>query len=146
MRRDGEPLANAVKRRRQKEVVTDEHQVAAGERPPSPVGEESGAASPLSTDPADRTLEVAEADQRQPTAANANRGEAAHRSLVYDRDFEEIIRQEAREMLTGYLRNGTDCLSASTMRRIIQVAGMSIVGSTMAVSRVDREVRRVTTT
>jgi hypothetical protein len=49
-------------------------------------------------------------------------------------------------MLTGYLRNGTDCLSASTVRRIVQVAGMSVVGSTMAISRVDREVRRVTTT
>jgi hypothetical protein len=49
-------------------------------------------------------------------------------------------------MLTGNLRSGTDCLSASTVRRVIKVAGMSVVGSTMAVSWLDREVRRVTTT
>jgi hypothetical protein len=49
-------------------------------------------------------------------------------------------------MLTGYLRDSTDCLSASTVRRVVQVAGMSVVGSAMAVSRLDREVRRITTT
>ncbi len=49
-------------------------------------------------------------------------------------------------MLTGFLKDGTDYLSASTVRRVVQVAGMSIVGSTMAVSRLDREVRRITTT
>jgi hypothetical protein len=49
-------------------------------------------------------------------------------------------------MLTGYLRDGTDYLSASTVRRVVQVADMSVVGSAMAVSRLDREVRRITTT
>ena len=63
-----------------------------------------------------------------------------------NRHFEEVLRQEAREMLTGFLKDGTDYLSASTVRRVIQVVGMSIVGSTMAVSRLDKEVRRVTTT
>jgi hypothetical protein len=33
VRRDGEPLANATKRRRQKEAATDKHQVAAGSGP-----------------------------------------------------------------------------------------------------------------
>ncbi len=146
VRRDGEPLANAAKRWRQKEAATDEHQVAAGERPPSPEGEESRTAPPSYTDPTDRLQGVADADRCQPTVAEAGCGEAAHRSSEYNRDFEEILRQEAREMLTGYLRDGTDCLSASTVRRIVQVAGMSVVGSTMAVSRLDREVRRVTTT
>jgi hypothetical protein len=49
-------------------------------------------------------------------------------------------------MLTGYLRDGTDCLSASMVRRVIQVAGMSVVGSAMAISRLDREIHRITTT
>ncbi len=110
------------------------------------MGEELRAAPPSDTDPTDRLRGVADADRRQPTAAEVGRGEAAHRISVHNRDFEEILRQEAREMLTGYLRDGTDCLSASTVRRIVQVAGMSIVGSTMAVSRLEREVHRVTTT
>jgi hypothetical protein len=49
-------------------------------------------------------------------------------------------------MLTGYLRDGTDYLSASMVRRVVQVAGMSVLGSAMAVSRLYREVRRITTT
>jgi hypothetical protein len=60
--------------------------------------------------------------------------------------IEEVLREEAREMLTGYLRDVTEYLSASTVRRVVQVAGMSGVGSAMAVSRLDKEVRRVTTT
>jgi hypothetical protein len=49
-------------------------------------------------------------------------------------------------MLTGYLRDSTEYLSASTVRRVVQVASMSVVGSAIAISRLDREVRRVTTT
>jgi hypothetical protein len=49
-------------------------------------------------------------------------------------------------MLTGYLRNGTEYLSASTVRRVVQVASMSVVGSAIAIARLDKEVRRVTTT
>jgi hypothetical protein len=49
-------------------------------------------------------------------------------------------------MLTGYLRDGTEYLSASTVRRVVQVASMSVVGSAIAISRLDKEVRRVTTT
>jgi hypothetical protein len=48
-------------------------------------------------------------------------------------------------MLTGYVRDGTEYLSASTVRRVVQVASMSVVGSAIAVSRLDKEVRRVTT-
>jgi hypothetical protein len=118
----------------------------AGERPPSPVREGSGAAPPSDTDPADRSREAAGADRPQSTAANAGRGEAARGSSEFDHDSEEILSLEARETLTGYLRTGTDCLSSSTVRRIIQVAGMDVVGSTMTVCRLDREVRRITTT
>jgi hypothetical protein len=49
-------------------------------------------------------------------------------------------------MLTWYLKNGTEYLSESTVRRVVQVASMSVVGSAIAVSRLDKEVRRVTTT
>jgi hypothetical protein len=49
-------------------------------------------------------------------------------------------------MLTGYLRDGTEYLSASTVRRVVEVARMSVVGSAIAVSRLDKEVRRVTAT
>jgi hypothetical protein len=47
-------------------------------------------------------------------------------------------------MLTGYLKNGTEYLSASTVSWVVQVASMSVVGSAIAVSRLDKEVRRVT--
>jgi hypothetical protein len=49
-------------------------------------------------------------------------------------------------MLTWYLRDGTEYLSASTVRRVIQVASMSAVGSAIAISRLNKEVHRVTTT
>jgi hypothetical protein len=146
VRKDGEPLANAAKRRRQKEAATDEHQVAAGEWPLSPVREELGAAPSSNTDPVGWSRGATDAGRPRSAAVNAGHREAACRSSESDHDFEEILRLEAREMLTGYLRNGTDYLSASTVRRIVQVAGMSVIGSTMAVSRLDREVRRVTTT
>ncbi len=131
VRRDGEPLANAAKRRRQREAVTDEQQVATGEQPSSPVREELEAVPPLVDDPADQQLMA---------ALDAGRGEAAHENSESIRRFEEVLREEAREMLTGYLRNGTEYLSASTVRRVIQIAGMSVVGSAMAVSRLDKEV------
>jgi hypothetical protein len=60
--------------------------------------------------------------------------------------FEEILQEEAREMLTGYLKDGTECLSASTVRRVVEVASTSVVGSAIAVSWLDKEVHRVTTT
>jgi hypothetical protein len=134
VRRDGEPLANAAKRRRQKEAAADEQQVVAGEQPSSSVREELRNAPPSDEDPADRLQGAADAYQRQSAAAEASHGEAAHGNSESIQRFEEILRQEAREMLTGYLREGTDCLSASTVRRVVQVAGMSVVGSAMAVS------------
>ncbi len=109
VRRDGEPLANAAKRRRQREAVTNKQQVATGEQPSSPVREELEAVPPLVDDPA---------DQQQIAAADVGRGEAAHKNSESMRRFEEILREEAREMLTGYLRDGTEYLSASTVSRL----------------------------
>ena len=53
VRRDGEPLMNAAKRRRQTESETDaeEPQTDAGERPPSPVREDEEEPPPLAEDP-----------------------------------------------------------------------------------------------
>jgi hypothetical protein len=45
LRRDGEPLTNAAKRRRQTEADAEEQQTAAGERPSSPVREDEEAAT-----------------------------------------------------------------------------------------------------
>ncbi len=129
VRRDGQALANAAKKRRQREAVTDEQRVAAGEQPSSPLGEELEAVPLLVEDPADWLQGAADAGQ-QPSAAT----EAAHKNSESIRRFEEILREEAREMLTGYLRDGTEYLSASTVRRVVQVAGMSVVGSAMAIS------------
>ena len=52
VRRDGEPLTNAAKRRRQTESETDaeEPQTDAGERPPSPVREDEEEPPPLAED------------------------------------------------------------------------------------------------
>jgi hypothetical protein len=111
--------------------------VATGEQPSSPVREEVGAVPPLVDDPA---------GQQQMAAADTGCGEAAHTNSESIRRFEEILREEAREMLTGYLRDGTEYLSASMVRRVVQVASMSVVGSAIAVSRLDKEVHRVTTT
>ncbi len=84
VRRDGEPLANAAKRRRQREAVTDEQQVATGEQPSSPVREELEAVPPLVEDPADWLPGAADADRQQSAAAEAGRGESIRR-------FEEIL-------------------------------------------------------
>jgi hypothetical protein len=118
LRRVGEPLTSAAKRRRQTEAGAEEQQAVAGEQPPSPARGKGEELPLLIDDPA---------------------GESIKR-------FEEILREEARGMLTGYLRDGTEYLSASTVRWVVQVASMSVVGSAIAVSRLDKEVRRVTTT
>jgi hypothetical protein len=86
------------------------------------------------------------AGQQVTAAAITGREGGTHENSESIRRFEEILREEARGMLTGYLRDGTEYLSASTVRRVVQVASMSVVGSAIAVSRLDREVRRVTTT
>jgi hypothetical protein len=126
VRRDGEPLTSEAKRRRQTESETDakEPRTDAGERPPSPTREDEEEPPPLGEDPA---------GQEAPAAAITGR-ESIKR-------FEEILREEARGMLTGYLRDGTEYLSASTVRRVVQVASMSVVGSAIAVTRLDKEVR-----
>ncbi len=54
VRRDGEPLTSAAKRRRQTETEADaeRQQTDAGERPPSPVREDEEEPPPLAEDPA----------------------------------------------------------------------------------------------
>ncbi len=139
LRRDGEPLTSTAKRRRQTEADTgaEEQQVDAGERPPSPVREDEEEPPPLAEDPAGQ----------QVTAAAVTGCEGgAHENSESIKRFEEILHEEARGMLTGYLKNGTEYLSTSTVRRVVQVASMSVVGSAIAVSRLDKEVRRVTGT
>ena len=61
VRRDGEPLTNAAKRRRQTESETDaeEPQTDAGERPPSPVREDEEEPSPLAEDPTGQQARLA---------------------------------------------------------------------------------------
>jgi hypothetical protein len=136
LRRDGEPLTSAAKRRRQTEADAGEQQAAEGERTSSPVREDEEQSPPMADDPT---------GQQVTAAAGAGREEAAHENPESVKRFEEILREEAREMLTGYLRDGTEYLSASTVRQVVQVASMSVVGSAIAVSRLDKEVRQVTT-
>jgi hypothetical protein len=139
VRRDGEPLTSAAKRRRQTKTETDAEglQTEAGERPPSPVREDEEEPPPLAEDPAERQVTA---------AAITGREGGTHENSESIRRFEEILREEAKGMLTGYLKNGTEYLSAPTVRRVVQVASMSVVGSAIAVSRLDKEVRRVTAT
>jgi hypothetical protein len=137
LRRDGEPLTSVAKRRRQTETGAEEQQMEAGERPPSPVREDEEEPPPLVEDPA---------GQQVTAAAVTGREGGAHENSESIKRFEEILPEEARGMLTGYLKDGTEYLSASTVRRVVQVASMSVVGLAIAVSRLDKEVRRVTAT
>jgi hypothetical protein len=137
LRRDGEPLTSAAKRRRQTEADAEEHQAAAGEQPSSPVRGDEEELPLLVDDPA---------GQQVTAAAITGREGATHENSESIKCFEEVLREEARGMLTGYLRDGTEYLLASTVRRVVQVASMSVVGSAIAVSRLDQEVRRVTAT
>jgi hypothetical protein len=132
LRRDGEPLTSAAKRRRQTDTGAEEQQVDVGERPPSPVREDEEEPPPLMEDPAGQQV--------------TGREGGAHKNSESIKRFEEILREEARGMLTGYLKDGTEYLSASTVRRVVQVASMSVVGLAIAVSRLDKEVRQVTAT
>ncbi len=59
VRRDGEPLKNAAKRRRQTETDAEEPQTDAGERPPSPVREDEEEPPPLAEDPAGQQARLA---------------------------------------------------------------------------------------
>ena len=61
VRRDGEPLMNAAKRRRQTESETDaeEPQTDAGERPPSPLRGDEEEPPPLAEDPAGQQARLA---------------------------------------------------------------------------------------
>jgi hypothetical protein len=112
VRRDGEPLTSAAKRRRQTGTETDaeEPQTDAGERSPSPVREDEEEPPPLAEGPA---------GQQVTAAAITGRERGAHENSESIKRFEEILREEARGMLTGYLKNGTEYLSASTVRRVV---------------------------
>ena len=109
VRRDGEPLTNMAKRRRQAETETDagRPQADAGERPPSPTREDEEEPPPLGEDPAGQEVTA--------TAITGREG-GIHENSESIKRFEEILREEARGMLTGYLRDGTEYLSASTVR------------------------------
>jgi hypothetical protein len=139
VRRDGEPLTSEAKRRQQTELETDAEapRMDAGERPPLPTREDEEEPPPLGEDPAGQEI---------PAAAIIGREGGTHENSETIKRFEEILREEARGMLTGYLRDGTEYLSASTVRRVVQVASMSVVGSAIAVTRLDKEVQRVTST
>ena len=65
VRRDGEPLTNAAKRRRQTESETDaeEPQTDAGERPPSLVREDEEEPPPLAEDPAGQQARLAATEE-----------------------------------------------------------------------------------
>ncbi len=60
LRRDGEPLTSAAKRRRQTEADAGEQQAAAGERHSSPVREDEGELPPLVDDPAGQQVAAVE--------------------------------------------------------------------------------------
>jgi hypothetical protein len=59
---------------------------------------------PLGEDPA---------GQQVTAAAITGREGGTHKNSDSIKRFEEILREEARGMLTGYLKNGTEYLSAS---------------------------------
>jgi hypothetical protein len=82
VRRDGETLGRAAKRRRQKETVAEEQQAATGERPSSPVREDMEDVPPLVNDPAGQQLMA---------AADTGREEAAHKNSESIKRFEEIL-------------------------------------------------------
>jgi hypothetical protein len=105
VRRDGEPLTSEAKRRRQteSETGTEVSQMDAGERPPSPTREDEEEPPPLGEDPAGQEI---------PTAAITGREGGVHENSESIKRFEEILREEARGMLTGYLRDGTEYLAA----------------------------------
>ena len=85
-------------------------QMDAGERPPSPTREDEEEPPPLGEDPA---------GQEVPAAAITGREGGIHENSESIKRFEEILREEARGMLTGYLRDGTEYLSSSTVRQVV---------------------------
>jgi hypothetical protein len=127
VRRDGEPLTSEAKRRRQTESETGAEvaQMDAGERPPSPTREDEEEPPPLGEDPA---------GQEAPATVITGREGGIHKNSESIKRFEEILHEEVRGMLTGYLRDGTEYLSAFTVRRVVQVASMGVVGSAIAVT------------
>ncbi len=143
VRRDGEPLASAAKKRRQKEAASNKHQAAAL---PSPVREGTGPMPLSATDPGRQPREAAGTDRPQLPAAKADRVEAARGNSVLNCDSGVRLCLEARKVLARFLRAGTDCLSPLAVRRIIQIAGKDAMGLMTAVCRLNREVHELATT
>ncbi len=94
-------MTSNAKRRRQTESEADagEPQTDAGERPPSPTREDEEEPPPLVEDPAGQEVTA--------TAVTSREG-GTHENSESIKRFEEILREEARGMLTGYLRDGTE--------------------------------------
>ncbi len=96
----------AAKERRQKEAAADRHQAAAGERPPSSVGEETRSVPLSATDPRCKLCDTVSADQPQLTAARVGRAEILHSDPGLNCDPATRHRMEARCELARYLKAG----------------------------------------
>jgi hypothetical protein len=140
VRRDGEPLTSAAKKR-QKEAAADRHQAAAGERPPSSAREGIGPVPLSATDPGRKLRDVVGTDRPQLTTAKADRVEASRGNSRLNCDPAARLCLEATSALARDLTAGTDCLSPLAVRWIIQVADEDVKGSLTAVCRLDRELR-----
>jgi hypothetical protein len=97
LRRDGEPLTSAAKRRWQTEADAKEQQAAAGERPSSPVREGEEELPPLVDDPA---------GQQVTAAAITGREGTTHENSEYIKRFEEVLREEAGERDAHWVSQG----------------------------------------
>jgi hypothetical protein len=120
--------------------------VAAGERPPSSVGEETRSAPLSATDPRHKLRDTVSADRPQLNAARVGRAETSRGDSGLNCDLTTRLRLETRCELARYLKAGTDYLSPLAVRRIIQVADEDVVGSLTAVCRLDREVHELSAT
>jgi hypothetical protein len=122
VRRVGEPLTSAAKKRRQKEAAADRHQAAAGERSPPSVGVDTRFVPLSATGPKCKLRYTVSADRQQLTAAKSRTGIRGSK-----------LRLEARCELARYLKAGADYLYPLAVRRIIQVGDEDIMGSLAAI-------------
>jgi hypothetical protein len=144
VRRDGESLTSAAKKRRQKEAEADRHQAPAGERPPSHARKGTGPVPLSAMDQGRKLQDAVGTDRPQLTTAKADRVEASRGDSRLNCDLAARLCLEATSALARNLRTGTDCLSPLAVRWIIQVA--DVMCSLTAVCRLDREVHELSTT
>ena len=130
VRRDGEPLTSAAMERRQEEAAADRHQAAAGEQPPSSAREGIGPVPLSATDPGRKMRGAVDSDRQQLAAAKADRIETSRDDSRPNCDPAVRLRLGATSALARDLRAGTDCLSPSAVRRIINE---DVMGSPTAV-------------